>query len=177
MKSELTDKYKLYSPLLGFLCLFNSAPLLAAEDELFFEMPVVLSANRLEQPVSDAAVSISVIDRETIEASGARTIPEVLRLVPGIQVGYSGNEFGDEPKYVVTYHGHSEQYSKQMQVLVDGRSIILTISNESKFHADRILPLTAQMHFWPPLISLHAPQLKTRVHMLELTSATMTLQI
>jgi len=123
MKSELTDKYKLYSPLLGFLCLFNSAPLLAAEDELFFEMPVVLSANRLEQPVSDAAVSISVIDRETIEASGARTIPEVLRLVPGIQVGYSGNEFGDEPKYVVTYHGHSEQYSKQMQVLVDGRSI------------------------------------------------------
>lgn len=86
-------------------------------------MPVVLSANRLEQPVSEAAVSISVIDRETIEASGARTIPEILRLVPGMQVGYSGNEFGDEPKYVVTYHGHSDQYSKQMQVLIDGRSI------------------------------------------------------
>ena len=83
----------------------------------------MLSANRLEQSVSDAAVSISVIDRETIEASGARTIPEVLRLIPGMQIGYSGNEFGDEPKYVVTYHGHSDQYSKQMQVLVDGRSI------------------------------------------------------
>ncbi len=123
MKSELTTKYKLYSPLLGFLCVFNTAPLLAAEDELFFEMPVVLSANRLEQPVSDAAVSISVIDRETIEASGARTIPEVLRLIPGMQVGYSGNQFGDEPKYVVSYHGHSEQHSKQMQVLIDGRSI------------------------------------------------------
>ena len=86
-------------------------------------MPIVLSANRLEQPVSDAAVSISVIDRETIEATGARTIPEVLRLIPGMQVGFSGNQFGDEPKYVVTYHGHSDQYSKQMQVLVDGRSI------------------------------------------------------
>jgi len=86
-------------------------------------MPVVLSANRLEQPVSEAAVSVSVIDRKTIEASGARTIPEVLRLIPGMQVGYSGNEFGDEPKYVVSYHGHSDQYSKQMQVLVDGRSI------------------------------------------------------
>jgi iron complex outermembrane receptor protein len=95
----------------------------SAEDELYFDMPVVLSANRLEQPVSDAAVSVSVIDRETIEASGARTIPEVLRLIPGMQVGYSGNEFGDEPKYVVAYHGHSDQYSKQMQVLIDGRSI------------------------------------------------------
>ncbi|MBE9567844.1 MAG: TonB-dependent receptor, partial [Proteobacteria bacterium] len=94
-----------------------------AEDELFFEVPMVLSANRLEQPVSDAAVSISVIDRDTIEMSGARNIPEVLRLVPGMQVGYSGNEFGDEPRYVVTYHGHSDQYSKQMQVLIDGRSI------------------------------------------------------
>ena len=95
----------------------------AVDDELFFEVPVVLSANRLEQPVSDAAVSISVIDRDTIEMSGARNIPEILRLVPGIQVGYSGNEFGDKPRYVVTYHGHSDQYSKQMQVLIDGRSI------------------------------------------------------
>ena len=93
------------------------------DDDLFFELPVVLSANRLEQPVSEAAVSVSVIDRETIEASGARTIPEVLRLIPGMQVGYSGNEFGDEPQYVVAYHGHSDQYSKQMQVLIDGRSI------------------------------------------------------
>ena len=105
------------------LFMLHSTSVFAADDELYFEMPVVLSANRLEQPVSDAAVSMSVIDRATIEASGARTIPEVLRLIPGMQVGYSGNEFGDEPKYVVAYHGQSDQYSKQMQVLIDGRSI------------------------------------------------------
>ena len=123
MKDELVTNINIYGPLFGLLCLLISTPLFAADDELFFDMPVVLSANRLEQPISDAAVSMSVIDRKTIEASGARTIPEVLRLIPGMQVGYSGNEFGDEPKYVVTYHGHSDQYSKQMQVLVDGRSI------------------------------------------------------
>ncbi len=100
-----------------------SSSLHASDDELFFDMPIVLSSNRLEQSVSDAAVSISVIDRETILASGARNIPEILRLVPGMQVAYSGNEFGSEPKYVVAYHGHSDEYSKQMQVLVDGRSI------------------------------------------------------
>lgn len=107
----------------SFFLLLNSTSLLAAENEVFFEMPIVLSANRLEQSVSDAAVSISVIDRQTIEATGARTIPEVLRLIPGMQVGFSGNEFGDEPRYVVAYHGHSSQYSRQMQVLIDGRSI------------------------------------------------------
>jgi len=115
--------YRLRNYPLASLLLLSSTSLFADDDELFFEMPVVLSANRLEQPVTEAAVSVSVIDRKTIEASGARTIPEVLRLIPGMQVGYSGNEFGDEPKYVVTYHGHSDQYSKQMQVLIDGRSI------------------------------------------------------
>jgi iron complex outermembrane receptor protein len=124
VKFKILINYKLCNYPLGLLLLSNSASLFANdESELFFDMPIVLSANRLEQPISDAAVSISVIDRETIEATGARTIPDVLRLIPGMQIGYSGNEFGDEPKYVVTYHGHSDQYSRQMQVLIDGRSI------------------------------------------------------
>lgn len=89
----------------------------------FFDMPIVLSASRLEQPASETPVAVTVIDRQTIEASGARTIPEVLRLVPGMVVGNSVNEFGDQPKIVVAYHGHTDQYSKRMQVLIDGRSI------------------------------------------------------
>ena len=123
MKLKKLSNCNFHCLTIGTLLTLSSTSLIAADDELFFEMPMVLSPNRLEQPVSDAAVSISVIDRDTIEASGARTISEVLRLIPGMQIGYSGNKFGDEPKYVVTYHGHSDQYSKQMQVLVDGRSI------------------------------------------------------
>jgi iron complex outermembrane receptor protein len=115
-------KNKLHLSLLGGVLLVNTS-VLFADDELFFDMPIVLSANRLEQPLSSAAVSITIIDRQTIEASGARTIPEVVRLVRGMHVGFSGNRWGDEPKYVVAYHGHSDQYSKQMQVLIDGRSI------------------------------------------------------
>ena len=68
-----------------------SPPLQANEDDLFFEMPVVLSASRLEQAVTEAPMAVTSIDRQIIEASGARTIPEVLRLVPGIVVGYTAN--------------------------------------------------------------------------------------
>jgi iron complex outermembrane receptor protein len=108
-----------------FICLqpvLCSTAAYAAEDE-FSDLPVVLSDDTLEQAPSRAPVAISSIDRDLIEASGARTIPEVLRLIPGIVVGHSVNDFGDKPLLVAAYHGHSDQYSKQMNVLIDGRSI------------------------------------------------------
>lgn len=108
--------------IIAIIAFTHSTPL-RADDELFFEMPVVLSASRLEQPQSETPMAVTSIDRELIEASGARTIPEVLRLVPGIVVGNSVNEWGEESKLVVSYHGHTDQYSKQMQVLIDGRSV------------------------------------------------------
>jgi len=100
----------------------SSTAAYAVEDE-FSDLPVVLSDDRLEQAPSRAPVAISSIDHDLIEASGARTIPEVLRLIPGIVVGHSVNDFGDKPLLVVAYHGHSDQYSRQMNVLIDGRSI------------------------------------------------------
>lgn len=109
--------------IISIIAFTHSTPLLADDDELFFEMPVVLSASRLEQPQSETPMAVTSIDRELIEASGARTIPEVLRLVPGIVVGNSVNEWGEESKLIVSYHGHTDQYSKQMQVLIDGRSV------------------------------------------------------
>ena len=86
-------------------------------------MPVVLSRDKLEQAPSRSPVAISSIDRDLIEASGARTIPDALRLIPGIVIGHSVNDFGDKPLLVVAYHGHSDQFSRQMNVLIDGRSI------------------------------------------------------
>lgn len=84
------------------------------------DLPIVLSATRLAQPLSEAPVAMTVIDREMIQASGARTIPELLRLVPGFQVGYFD---GNSP--VATYHGHGDELSRRVQVLIDGRSIYI----------------------------------------------------
>ncbi len=89
-----------------------------SEADFLAELPVVLSASRLTQPLSEAPGAVTVIDRELIAASGAREIADLFRLVPGFQVSYAG---GANP--VVTYHGLSGQFSRRMQVLVDGRSL------------------------------------------------------
>lgn len=92
-------------------------PAAASEHAFLEELPVVLSASRLVQPLADAPGAITVIDRELIKASGAREISDLFRLVPGFQVGMS---YSSRP--AVAYHGLADEFSRHMQVLVDGRS-------------------------------------------------------
>ena len=91
-----------------------------AEDAYFQDLPVVLTASRLLQPQSEAPSAITVIDQKMIKASGFRTVPELMRLVPGMYVG-----FADANRPVVTLHGSADEFTRRMQVLVDGRSVYL----------------------------------------------------
>nr|WP_269137607.1 TonB-dependent receptor [Pseudomonas sp. PGPR40] len=96
-----------------------SSPLLA--DDLFLDndpLPQVLTATRLKQSPAAVPGSMTVIDSELINASGARDISELLRLVPGMMVGnISGNQA------VVNYHGTNASEARRLQVLIDGRSV------------------------------------------------------
>ena len=84
------------------------------------DLPVVLSASRLLQPLSEAPNAMTVIDSQMIKASGFRRIADLFRLVPGMYVGYAG---ANTP--FVSLNGVSDQYSRRMQVLIDGRSVYL----------------------------------------------------
>ena len=88
------------------------------EADYFAEQPVVLSASRLSQPVNRAPAAVTVITREMIAASGFRHLVDVLRLVPGFVVGWSG---GNMP--AAAYLGLSDAFPHWMQVMVDGRSV------------------------------------------------------
>ncbi len=89
-----------------------------SEDYFFQDLPVTLAATRLKQPLADIPASVTIIDRQLIEATGAMSIPDLLRLVPGFTVGfYSGS------RATASYHGLADQYARDMQVLIDGRSI------------------------------------------------------
>jgi iron complex outermembrane receptor protein len=91
-----------------------------SEDPYFQTLPVVLTASRLSQPLSESPSAMTVIDREMIVASGFRSVPELMRLVPGMYVGYVD---GNTP--VLSLHNSTDQFSRQMQVLIDGRSVYM----------------------------------------------------
>lgn len=93
------------------------------EEDFLGDIPVVLSVTRLSQPRSEAPAAITVIDRRMIEASGARSIPELMRMVPGFQVGHDEDSLLAPRQTPVTYHGYSDAFSRKMQVLIDGRSV------------------------------------------------------
>lgn len=94
-------------------------PALAGEEPFFSELPIVASISRLSQRQVDAPTAVTVIDRATIRASGARTLSDVLRLVPGFQTFASSDVAAR-----VNYHGITdEDFSPRVQVLVDGRSL------------------------------------------------------
>ncbi len=95
-----------------------SAEELPSEEDFLGEVPVVLSVTRLKQPRAETPASITIIDRKMIDASGAQEIPDLLRLVPGFQVGHL-----NDARTTVTYHGFSDEFARRMQVLIDGRSV------------------------------------------------------
>lgn len=91
---------------------------LASEDDYFAHVPVVLTASRLDQPLNEAPGAITVLDRHTIRQSGARTVADVLRLVPGY---LSGGWNGANP--VAAYHVPLDDQGTRNLVLIDGRSV------------------------------------------------------
>ncbi|MDH5518599.1 MAG: TonB-dependent receptor [Gammaproteobacteria bacterium] len=98
----------------------TAAVSIITEDDFLSDIPIVLSASRLSQPQTESATSVTIINRQMIEASTATSIPELMRMVPGFQVGFYD---GNIP--VVTYHGMSDIYSRRIQVLIDGRSVYI----------------------------------------------------
>jgi iron complex outermembrane receptor protein len=76
------------------------------------------SASRREQSSADAAAAVYVITREEIQRSGATSIPEALRLAPGVQVARINSR-----GWAVTTRGFSHRFANKLLVMVDGRSI------------------------------------------------------
>lgn len=56
-----------------------------AQAEVFTLKPVVVTANRILQPITETKADISVINREMIENHHVDTLEKALRMVPGVQ--------------------------------------------------------------------------------------------
>jgi iron complex outermembrane receptor protein len=78
----------------------------------------VTSAGQKEQKLSDVAAAMTVLNSDDIRRSGATNIPDLLRYVPGVEVGQASNT-----GVSVTIRGFGGTFATKLLVLVDGRSI------------------------------------------------------
>src|SRR6202045_637526 len=78
----------------------------------------VTSVSKRTQRLADAAAAVFVITQEDIARSGARNIPETLRMVPGLEVARI-----DENKWAIGSRGFNGRFADKLLVLIDGRSV------------------------------------------------------
>src|SRR6202163_7452 len=78
----------------------------------------VTSVSKRAQKLADAAAAIFVITQDDIRRSGASSIPEALRMVPGLQVARI-----DENKWAIGSRGFNGRFDNKLLVLIDGRSV------------------------------------------------------
>lgn len=78
----------------------------------------VTSVSKNTQPLRSAAAAIAVITSDDIHRSGATSVPETLRFVPGLNVARQGST-----TWAVSARGFSSVNSEKLLVLSDTRSI------------------------------------------------------
>jgi iron complex outermembrane receptor protein len=78
----------------------------------------ITSVSKREEDPFTAAAAVAVITGEEIRRSGARSIPEALRLAPGVSVAQM-----DANKWAVTARGFNSIFADKLLVLIDGRSV------------------------------------------------------
>lgn len=78
----------------------------------------VTSVSKKEQKLSEAAAAVFVITSEDIRRSGATNIPDLLRMVPGIDVGEINGS-----TWAVSARGFNQQFSTKLLVMIDNRVV------------------------------------------------------
>ncbi len=78
----------------------------------------VTSVSKKEEKLNDAAAAIFVLSNDDLHRSGATTVADALRLVPGLQVASidSGNT-------AVSARGFNSQFANKLLVMIDGRTV------------------------------------------------------
>ena len=82
----------------------------------------VTTATKTPEAIWKTPAAIYVITHEAILRSGATTIPEALRLAPGVEV-----ERIDTDKWSIGIRGFDSRLNRDVLVLIDGRTVYTTL--------------------------------------------------
>lgn len=78
----------------------------------------VSSVSKKNERAFDAPAAVFVLTQEDIRRSGASSIPEALRLVPGLQVARAGAN-----QWAISARGFNDQFSNKLLVMINGRTV------------------------------------------------------
>lgn len=94
-------------------------------DNQFLELSIeelmnvkVTTVSRRAQKLSEVASAIFVITQDDIRRSGATSIPDALRMAPGVQV-----DRVSAGQWAISIRGFNGVFANKLQVLMDGRSV------------------------------------------------------
>jgi iron complex outermembrane recepter protein len=105
---------------------------LSIEDLMKIE---VTSVSKTGEPLSDAAAAVYVITREDILNSGAKSLPDILRVAPNLQVAQI-----TASTFAITARGFNGPLASKLLVLVDGRSVYTPLYSGVLWDAQDVLP-------------------------------------
>lgn len=74
--------------------------------------------SRKEEPLGQAPAAVAVISGEELERAGISTIPDALRMIPGMQVARI-----DANKWAIGTRGFNSRFANKLLVQIDGRSV------------------------------------------------------
>ena len=90
----------------------------------------VISVSKKEQTLAKTGAAIFVITQEDIRRSGASSVPDLLRMVPGVNVARV-----DHSTWAISVRGFNNVYANKVLVLIDGRSIYQPVSSGVSWYA------------------------------------------
>lgn len=108
--------------LAGAVCVLPPVPAGAATDdpfEFFREEAQVVTASRQPQRRDEASATVCVVSSQDLQDSGARTLWDALRAVPGVEVAQSRTGHAE-----VGIRGLNEALNKRTLVLLDGKTAL-----------------------------------------------------
>ncbi len=94
----------------------------------------VTTASKTPEQVMKTSAAIYVITQDDIQLSGATTIPEVLRLAPGVEVARI-----DANKWSIGIRGFGSRLARSVLVLIDGRTVYSTLLAGTYWEVQNVL--------------------------------------
>ncbi|GHD60147.1 TonB-dependent receptor [Thalassobaculum fulvum] len=107
--------------LIGFRCELWAAepanPITQMSLEYLMNVEVTTVSKQPER-AQNAAAAVYVLPREEIQRSGATSLPDALRLVPGVNVARI-----NASSWAVSIRGFNSRFANKLLVMIDGRSV------------------------------------------------------